>query len=53
MVPAGGIDRRLSPVGDDARIGAGAVVYFALTKALKVEEASEFLSILNRRLGKK
>jgi putative peptidoglycan lipid II flippase len=34
-------------------IGAGAVVYFALTRALKVEEASEFLSILNRRLGKK
>ena len=34
-------------------IAAGAVVYFALTKMLKVEESGEFLSIVSRRFGKR
>jgi putative peptidoglycan lipid II flippase len=34
-------------------IAAGAVVYFALTKMLKVEESGEFLSIISRRFGKR
>ena len=34
-------------------ISAAAVAYFAVTKALKVEESSEFLSILSRRFGKR
>ena len=34
-------------------ISAAAVAYFAVTKALKVEESSEFLSILGRRFGKR
>jgi len=34
-------------------IGAAAAAYFAVTKVLKVEESSEFLSLLNRRLGKR
>ncbi|MBL9134107.1 MAG: murein biosynthesis integral membrane protein MurJ [Verrucomicrobiaceae bacterium] len=46
-------------LGTLARIGtlggtitAAAVVYFAITKMLKVEESGEFLSIVSRRLGK-
>lgn len=34
-------------------IAVSAVVYFALTKRLKVEESGEFLSLLSRRMGKK
>jgi peptidoglycan biosynthesis protein MviN/MurJ (putative lipid II flippase) len=34
-------------------ITAAAIAYFTATHLLKVEEAREFLSILNRRLGRK
>ncbi|MCB1278938.1 murein biosynthesis integral membrane protein MurJ [Prosthecobacter sp.] len=34
-------------------ISAAAAAYFAVTKALKVEESGEFLSILGRRFGKR
>ncbi len=34
-------------------ISASAAAYFAVTKALKVEESGEFLSLLGRRFGKR
>jgi peptidoglycan biosynthesis protein MviN/MurJ (putative lipid II flippase) len=34
-------------------ITAGAAIYFALTKKLKVEESGEFLSIISRRFGQR
>lgn len=34
-------------------IGAAAAAYFAVTKVLKVDESSEFLSLLGRRFGKR
>jgi peptidoglycan biosynthesis protein MviN/MurJ (putative lipid II flippase) len=48
---------QLSAIARTASLGvtiaAGAVVYFALTKMLKVEESGEFLSIISRRFGKR
>lgn len=34
-------------------IAVGAIVYFGVTKLLRVEEAGEFLSLLGRRFGRK